>query len=145
MLSITSAVAACGGDGPTGPRSPLGTFELSAVTGVPMPATVNTNFGWTRFTSGSLVLRNDSTYNVWFYGSLPDNPSAPDPDGHIGLSHSGNFHWTGETGALELLRGSGLGSDLGWATADTVVLRLYTLGDFPGPGGSMVDFTFVRR
>ena len=24
-------------------------------------------------------------------------------------------------------------------------LGLYTLGDFPGPGGSVVDFTFVRR
>ena len=142
---MVSTVAACGGDGPTAPHSPLGTFELAAVMGVRMPATVNTDFGWTRYTSGSLVLRGDSTYNVWFYGNLPDGPDAPDSDAHIGLGHSGTFHWTRETGALELVRGSGLQSDLGKATADTVVLGLYTLGDFPGPGGSIVDFTFVRR
>jgi hypothetical protein len=138
---VAAALGACGGDEPTAPRSPLGTFELAAVMGVPMPATVQDPIyqTWFRYSSGSLVLRADSTYDVEFFGHFRDNPNAP-----IGLGRSGTFHWTRTTGAVELLGSSGQPSYRGTASADTVVLGLYTLGGFPGPGGSIQDFTFVR-
>ncbi len=144
ILTLSAGIAGlagCGGGEPTAPRSPLGTFELASVMGVAMPATVQDPIyqTWFRYSSGSLVLRGDSTYHVDFYGHLRDNPNAP-----IGLGREGTFHWTRRTGAIELLGPSGEPSYRGTASADTVVLGLYTFGGFPGPGGSVQDFTFVR-
>lgn len=138
-LTALATLAACGGDEPTAPRPPLGTYQLSAVLGVPMPATVLDPIGqlWIRYSSGSLALRSDSTYEVEFYGNLRDFPDTP-----IGLGRSGTFHWVRETGAIELLGPPGQPSYEGTASADTVVLGLATLGGFPG--GSVQDFTFVR-
>src|SRR5262245_23998545 len=139
MAAALATLVACGGDEPTAPRSPLGNFELAAVLGVVMPATVKDPVGqlWVEYSSGSLVLRSDSTYDVEFYGHLRDFPDTP-----IALGRSGMFHWTRETGAVELLGPSGQTSFQGTASADTVVLGLSTLGVFPG--GSVQDFTFVR-
>ena len=104
-----------------------------------MPATVRDPLSqiWIQYSSGSLVLRGDSTFTVEFDGRLRDFSDKP-----IGLGRSGTYRWTRNTGAVELLGPPGQPSYEGTASANTIVLGLSTLGDFPG--GSVQDFTFAR-
>jgi len=137
-----AAVAACGGDEATAPDSPLGTFELAFASGVPMPATVKDvpSQMWIQYSRGSLVLRGDSTYDMQIDGRLRDFPETV-----INGRHAGAFHWTRETGAIDLLNSVGGVSYRGTAKPDTVAVYCWFFPCAVPFPDQAPDFTFVRR
>jgi len=141
LLVTLAAVVACGGDEATAPDSSLGRYELGYASGVPVPATVKDvpSQLWMVYSGGWLVLRADSTYEMQIDGRLRDFGSP------INGRHSGAFHWTRETGVIDLLAPDGQSSEYrGTATVDSVAVYCWFSGcSVPFPDQAP-DFTFVR-
>lgn len=67
IVAVTgiAAAAACGGDGATGPKSPIGSYTLSTVNGKTLPATLFADTGFTVDVSdGSLAIEPDGRFVV---------------------------------------------------------------------------------
>jgi len=141
LVAALGAFVACGGDEVTAPDSPLGRYELGYASGVRVPATVKDvpSQQWMVYTGGWLILRADSTYEMQIDGRVRDSGSL------INGRHSGTFHWTRETGVIDLRAPNGQSSEYrGTATVDSVAVYCwfaYCAVPFPDQAP---DFTFVR-
>jgi hypothetical protein len=105
-----------------------------------MPALVKDRLvqAWIFYDAGSLVLRGDSTYVLQIDSKFRDFPDAM-----IDGRHSGVFHWSRETGAIDLREQTGESGYRGSASVDTVRLYCWSSCSVPFPD-QPPDFTFVR-
>ena len=141
LLISFAAPVACGGDEATSPDSPLGRFELAYASGVRVPATVKDvpSQQWMVYSGGWLVLRADSTYEMQIDGRLRDSDSP------INGRHSGTFHWTRETGMIDLRASNGQSSEYrGTAAVDSVAVYCWFFPCAVPFPDQAPDFTFLR-
>jgi hypothetical protein len=125
LASALAASVACGGDEATSPDSPLGRYELGYASGVRVTADVKDvpSQQWMVYSGGWLVLRADSTYEMQIDGRVRDSGSP------INGRHSGTFHWTRKTGAIDLRASNGQSSEYrGTATVDSVAVYCWFSG-----------------